>query len=89
MADSHGRPESIKAAFTFLKQEMCEEIYHLGDICDSSRTETAEACIHQIQENGIKAIRGNNDQRIINLLGRIKSLQSILGNKKGVAISNP
>lgn len=30
-----------------------------------------------------------NDQRIIDLLGRIKSLQSVLGNKKGAAVSNP
>jgi len=30
-----------------------------------------------------------NDKRIINLLGRIKSLQSVLGGKKGAAVSNP
>ncbi len=65
MADSHGRPEYIKAAFSFLKEEACEEIYHLGDICDSSRSETAEECVNQIRENGIIAVRGNNDHRIV------------------------
>lgn len=65
MADSHGRPELIEAAISFLKKAQCEDIYHLGDICDSIHIDTVVACVSLIRENNIKAVRGNNDHRIV------------------------
>ena len=65
MADSHGQPETIDAAIIFLRERKCHRIYHLGDICDSSRPETADTCVHLIQENGVFAVKGNNDHAIV------------------------
>jgi len=65
IADSHGRPNAIEVALVFLRQSDCRRIYHLGDICDSSRPETADTCVRLLQDNGVRAIRGNNDHRIV------------------------
>jgi len=65
MADSHGQPETIAAAIAFLRGRDCHRIYHLGDICDSSSPETAETCVHILQENGVLAVKGNNDHAIV------------------------
>ena len=72
MADSHGSPEAIKAGIIFLKNRNCHLIYHLGDICDSHRPETANECVRLLKENEILAIKGNNDYAI--LLSRDKEL---------------
>ncbi len=64
MADSHGQPETIAAALDLFKDKICNKIYHLGDICDSSHPETAETCIHLLQKNNVIAIKGNNDHTI-------------------------
>jgi len=61
MADSHGKPETIAKASDFLKKMGCGTIFHLGDICDSLRPETAGPCIEIIKANHIRAIKGNND----------------------------
>jgi len=65
IADSHGQPDAIENALRFLKHEDCRQVYHLGDICDSSHPETADACVHLLQESGVLAIKGNNDHRIV------------------------
>jgi len=65
IADSHGRPDTIERALMFLRQSDCRRIYHLGDICDSSRPDTADTCVRLLQENGVSAIRGNNDHRVV------------------------
>jgi predicted phosphodiesterase len=71
IADSHGEPEAIAAALAFLRGRKCRRIYHLGDICDSSSPDTAETCVRLLQENGVIAVKGNNDHAVVaNQLGR-------------------
>jgi predicted phosphodiesterase len=65
VADSHGQPGTIKAALALLRKEHCQQIVHLGDICDSYQPETVEACVRLIQDNGVVAIKGNNDHMIV------------------------
>lgn len=65
MADSHGQSAAIRGALAVFDEVGCELIYHLGDICDSTHPETANACIHALQERQVKAIKGNNDQVIV------------------------
>jgi predicted phosphodiesterase len=64
MADSHGEPYAIAAAVGMFKKRRCACIYHLGDICDSSRPETAGECVNILEANDVKAVRGNNDHAI-------------------------
>jgi predicted phosphodiesterase len=71
MADSHGNPETILTALGLLQGLNCRRIYHLGDVCDSTRPETAEACLGPLQEHRVITIKGNNDHAIVaNHLGR-------------------
>jgi len=61
IADSHGHFEKLSDAIAFLKAQNCLRIYHLGDICDSTFPQTADACVALIQDNKIMAVKGNND----------------------------
>jgi predicted phosphodiesterase len=65
MADSHGKPETILAALEAFRDLNCRRIYHLGDVCDSTRLETVEACLGLIQRPGVITIKGNNDHAIV------------------------
>ncbi|MBW1681671.1 MAG: metallophosphoesterase family protein [Deltaproteobacteria bacterium] len=65
LADSHGRAEAITAALCHLRPLRCRRIYHLGDICDSLRPETAAACLELIISHGIMALKGNNDHTVV------------------------
>jgi predicted phosphodiesterase len=71
MADSHGKSEAILAALDAFKGLNCRRIYHLGDVCDSTRPETAEACLRPLQGQRVITIKGNNDHAIVaNHIGR-------------------
>jgi len=71
MADSHGKPEAILAALDALLGLNCRRIFHLGDVCDSNRPQTAGACLRPLQEQGVITIKGNNDHAIVaNHIGR-------------------
>jgi predicted phosphodiesterase len=65
IADSHGHFEKIHAALQFLADRGCGYLIHLGDICDSTRPQTAEACVRPLQKLAVDAIRGNNDHQIV------------------------
>jgi predicted phosphodiesterase len=65
MADSHGQADAIRNALTVFADAGCRFIYHLGDVCDSTRPETANACMRLLLERHVKTIRGNNDQAIV------------------------
>lgn len=65
IADSHGHPEPIQDALAALKSMSCRAIYHLGDVCDSTHPETAEACLRLLQHQDVLMIKGNNDHAII------------------------
>jgi predicted phosphodiesterase len=69
MADSHGSVAAIERAASFLTDNGCRSIYHLGDIGDSTYPETVEDCIASLRRWGIKAIRGNNDHVIARYAG--------------------
>ena len=64
MADSHGDSEAIATGALFLKRRGCSTLYHLGDICDSTRRKTADACVTQVRDHRIIAVRGNNDHTL-------------------------
>lgn len=71
MADSHGKAETILAALDVFKSLNCRRIYHLGDVCDSTCPETAEACLGPLQARRVITIKGNNDHAIVaNHIGR-------------------
>ena len=77
MADSHGDADTICSALELFQAQNCHRIYHLGDICDSLRPETADACIRSLQSARVTAIRGNNDHSILaNQTGRPKAVIS-------------
>ena len=65
MADSHGEADSIEAAATFFHRCGCALSVHLGDICDTTRAETALACLERLTAHHILAIRGNNDHTLL------------------------
>jgi len=74
MADSHGQVDAIRSALAVFVDAGCRSVYHLGDVCDSTRPETANACMRLLQDRCVKAIKGNNDQAIVaNHSGREKS----------------
>ena len=50
MADSHGRSESIAAALGVFTGMDCRAIYYLGDVCDSTHPEIAEACLGSLRD---------------------------------------
>lgn len=64
IADSHGNVRKLSDAIAFLKGQNCLRIYHLGDICDSTSPQTADACVSLMRDNKIKAVKGNNDHAI-------------------------
>jgi len=65
MADSHGQVEIIVKTLAVLVDMNCRPIYHIGDVCDSTRPETAAACLAPLQYYGVKIIKGNNDHAIV------------------------
>ena len=74
MADSHGQVDTIRSALAVFDDVGCPSIYHLGDICDSTHPETANACMRLLQDRGVQSIKGNNDQAILtNHIDREKS----------------
>lgn len=77
MADSHGDADSIYLACRLFRERGCGRICHLGDICDSLRPETADACIRALKSETVVAIRGNNDHSLLmNQRGRTDGIIS-------------
>jgi predicted phosphodiesterase len=64
MADSHGDPQIIDRGARFLRRQGCTALYHLGDICDTNRFDTADACVNLVKKYGIAAVKGNNDHSL-------------------------
>ena len=65
MADSHGQPEVIRAALDLFKGRNCRSLYHLGDVCDSTRPDTAAACLEPLRKHRVITLKGNNDHAIV------------------------
>jgi len=68
IADSHGNLEATAEAILLLKGRGAGLLVHLGDFCDSVRHDRAAAMIDLLLENGVLAVKGNNDFLVENML---------------------
>ena len=68
IADSHGNLEATAAAISILKGRSAGILIHLGDFCDSVRHGSAPAMIDLLIQNGVLAVKGNNDFLVENML---------------------
>jgi len=68
IADSHGNREATEAAIRLLQGLGADLLVHLGDFCDSVRHERTEEMIDLLREEGILAVKGNNDFLVESLL---------------------
>ena len=64
MADSHGQAETIVTALAVLTDMDCRPIYHVGDVCDSTRPETAEACLGLLKDPHVMIIKFELTEKI-------------------------
>jgi len=65
MADSHGNAALIARAAALLCARGCALCIHLGDIIDTTRPDTIDACLQALEAGRIKAIRGNNEHTLL------------------------
>jgi predicted phosphodiesterase len=65
MADSHGNAALIASAAAVLYSRGCAMCVHLGDIVDTARPDTIDACLKALETWRIKAIRGNNEHSLL------------------------
>jgi predicted phosphodiesterase len=68
IADSHGNLNATVEAIRLLKGRGADMLVHLGDFCDSLRLSRTSAMITILRENGVFAVKGNNDFLIENML---------------------
>ena len=68
LSDSHGDLEALEAAVQLLLLRGAASLIHLGDICDSLRLDLLDASVRLIHRHGIRAVKGNNDFLLENLL---------------------
>jgi predicted phosphodiesterase len=68
IADSHGNLEATAEAIRVLKGRGAHMLVHLGDFCDSIRRDPAAAMIRLFRENGVLAVKGNNDFSVERML---------------------
>jgi hypothetical protein len=79
IADSHGNLEATAGAIRILKGRGAGRLVHLGDFCDSIRPDRAAAIIHLLRENGVLAVKGNNDFSIERMLADERRLPDPAG----------
>jgi predicted phosphodiesterase len=65
MADSHGEPKVLRRGVERLLELGCSLLVHLGDVVDSARPETADACVDILCKNKVFTVKGNNDHQIV------------------------
>jgi predicted phosphodiesterase len=68
IADSHGNLDATAEAIRLLKERSAGILIHLGDFCDSNRYDRVAAMIHLLRENGVLAVKGNNDFYVESML---------------------
>jgi predicted phosphodiesterase len=68
MADSHGDLNATKKAIAVLRKEGAESLIHLGDFFDSLQNDSLSSLISLLKDNGVLAVKGNNDHQIEKLL---------------------
>jgi len=65
LADSHGNAALIDRAAAVLESRGCTMCFHLGDIIDTTRPESVDACLKALETRQIKAVRGNNEHTLL------------------------
>ncbi|MBN1615143.1 MAG: metallophosphoesterase family protein [Deltaproteobacteria bacterium] len=68
IADSHGNLEATAEAIHLLKWRGADLLIHLGDFCDSMHPDRTAVMINLLRENGVLAVKGNNDWLVENIL---------------------
>jgi predicted phosphodiesterase len=68
IADSHGNIEATAEAIHLLKWRGADLLVHLGDFCDSVHPDRTAVMINLLQENGVLAVKGNNDSLVESIL---------------------
>jgi predicted phosphodiesterase len=68
IADSHGNLEATAEAIRILRERGAGMLVHLGDFCDSIRHDRTAAMIRLLRENGVLAVKGNNDFSVERML---------------------
>jgi len=68
IADSHGNLEATAQVICLLKGRGADLLVHLGDFCDSVRHDRATTMINLLREQGVLAVKGNNDFLVENML---------------------
>jgi predicted phosphodiesterase len=81
IADSHGNLEATQEAIRLLKGRGAGILIHLGDFCDSIRHDAAAAMIDRMVQNGVLAVKGNNDFLVENRLADPRRPPDAEGNK--------
>lgn len=61
LSDNHGRLRALKQAIGALRRRGAEQLIHLGDFCDSLQRRDPAAVVRVLMENGVLAVKGNND----------------------------
>ncbi len=61
LSDNHGRLRALKQAIGALRRRGAEQLIHLGDFCDSLYPRDPKAVLRVLMENGVLAVKGNND----------------------------
>ena len=61
LSDNHGRLRALQRAIGALRRRGAEHLVHLGDFCDSLHSRDPAAVVRVLRENGILAVKGNND----------------------------
>ena len=79
IADSHGNLEATAEAIRVLKGRGAGMLVHLGDFCDSIRRDRAVAMIRLLRENGVLAVKGNNDFSVERMLADDRRLPDPAG----------
>lgn len=65
ISDSHGQVKPLANGLAYLKDNGCDTLYHLGDICDSLHPKTADACVGLLRDFQVRCVKGNNDHSIV------------------------
>jgi predicted phosphodiesterase len=68
IADSHGNLEATAEAIHLLKWRGADSLVHLGDFCDSVHPDRTAVMISLLLENGVLAVKGNNDSLVETML---------------------
>ena len=68
MADSHGSIRTLRQAIRALRAKGVDQLYHLGDFCDSVYQDHLSDIFNILETDGIRTVMGNNDFQIQSML---------------------